>query len=170
MCLLLFLPAAGASCPHRLLCLLQMEGGEEQQRKGVGEADWWRWGRWGSAGPWSPLPEPRLTQKQQQQETLVKQWSLFSVFLFMGCWCWMWGGRATYWLCIWYSRNSGFSKQDIKWLGQNILCIKPKYQRAWISSHSLPWDWKSLAECKQPKTLQLQSRVPRLLTMQIRIL
>lgn len=67
----------------------------------------------------------------------MKQWALFLVFLFMGRGCWMWGGRATYWLCMWNSRNSGFSKQDIKWLGLNILRIKPKYQRGWIFSHTL---------------------------------
>lgn len=64
----MFLPAAGASCPRRPRCLLQMEGGEEQQRKGVGEADWRRWGRWGSAGPWSPLPEPHLIQKPEEEK------------------------------------------------------------------------------------------------------
>lgn len=67
MCLLLFLPAADASCPHHPQCLLQMEGGEEPQRKGVGEADWRGWQqRRGSAGPWRSPQEPHLTQKQQQ--------------------------------------------------------------------------------------------------------
>lgn len=58
-----------------------MEGGEEQRRKGAGEADWRKSQQHqGSAGPWSSLQEPGLTQKQQQ--VLVKQWALYLVFLF----------------------------------------------------------------------------------------
>lgn len=80
MGLLEFLPAAGASCPHRPRRLLQKEGRGEQQRKEEGEADWRRQWCWGLAGSWRPLLEPHLTP---QQQTLVKQWALFLALLFI---------------------------------------------------------------------------------------
>lgn len=48
---------------------------------------------------------------------------IFSIFYLWenGVECWGGGVRATYWLCILYSRNSRFSKQDIKWLGKHIV-------------------------------------------------
>lgn len=133
VCLPLFLPAAGASCPHHPRCLLQMEGGEEQQRKGVGEAGWRRQQRLGPAGFWSPLLEPHLTQKQE--ETLVKQLALFLVFTIYGKMKLNAGGEVLEPPTGSVSNTAGIAGSVNKILNDwvNILRIKPKYQHGWIS-------------------------------------